>query len=494
MIKRIVSTIVAVAATAAVIFGSQTLGGSPFMLVGDKAGSTLTKVKAKELTLVCPGSVFATGGASGTNVSAFQRIGTAVADYSSNLPAGVSLKTLALTGPAASRGNATDTSNRVGNLASVNAVAITVADSAGSAVQSSALLTAQSYQVSNTRGVLGAIGANCQTPSAESWLVGASSAVGREALLVLANPTATDATVNLQIFGEQGQIEGAGLSGISVSANRTVVLPLAAFAPVQGSLAVHVTSAGAPLATWIQERTVRGTLAAGADLVSPSVPANHNLVIPGLFKRGTKDATTLISGNADYADLTPAAQVFVPGAKDATVTVQVIGTDPKSTGTVAQQQITAGSTANIPLTGLKDGNYAVFVVADQPVMAAVRLSRTNLANTPNTDFAWLSAVAPNVGPLVITSAKSAISKLSIANPGHTPVVASVTNLTDGGITRITVPQLGSAVVTVKPGTVVSVAAAKPLASTLIADFNWLLTAIPLIDYRNSGGWLSVLVR
>jgi len=491
MYKKFIATAVALAAV-----------GSLFALsewhwtthVGDAVPAQTIKVRAHELTLVCPGSAFSSGGKSGTNVQAFSRIGSAVVDYSSNLPGGVSLKSMPLTGPAAGHGSLDDTGNKIGTVATTSSVAVTVKDQQGLAAQGSASLTAQSYEIAAAGGVNGAIGTNCQNPATEAWLLGAVTTVGRESLLVLANPAATDATVDVQLFGDNGIIDGAGLNGISVSANRTVVLPLAGYAPEQKSLAVHLVSRGAAVASWLQSRTVRGTVSAGADLVGPTVPAAKSLVIPGLMKRGTDDATALISGNADYGDLTPSVQILVPGAKAATVTVQVIGVGTKSVGTVLQQQVAGASSASFDLTGLKDGDYSVFVLADQPVQAAVKLSRTKKGSTPITDFAWLSAVSPIATPVVVTAANSAVSKLSIANPGSQPATATVTDLTTGAKQNIAVPHLGSAVASLTAGDVFAVSGDQPVSSTLVADFAGSLAVIPLQDYKNSGGRLSILVR
>lgn len=493
MFKRVLAPILALLATAAVLAGGLLWSGKPIAL-GDAANEVFQTrtVKAKDLTLVCPGSAF-TGG-SGGNAASFQRIGTSVIDLHTNLPTGVTLKGRPLTGPAASRNGISDTGNQVQAITAASSLGLTVVDQLGKAQQGSALATAQSFEIANSNGITGAIGANCQNPSPELWLVGGVTTVGREALLILSNPSDTDATVDLQLFGDSGIIDGAGLNGISVSANRTVVLPLAGFAPDQSSLTVHVLSRGAAVASWIQERTVRGTVSAGADLVPPAVAASTSLVIPGLLKRGTDDATALISGNADYSDLTPSIQVFVPGSKDATVTVQVIGSNAKSTGTVLQQQIHAGSTASLDIGGLKDGDYSVFVIADQPVQAAVKLSRTKKGATPVTDFAWLPAVASATGPLVANAPASGVSKISIANGSLENATVTVTNLADGSSQTVKVSHLGSAVLALATGGPIQIVSTQPVSATMVDDFGGQIVAIPVQDFKNSGGKLGVLVR
>ena len=500
MIKKLVNLILVVALVSGSVAAQQFLPELD-VRAGERPKLQAISVKAKDLQLVCPGAAFRSGGTTGTKVGLFERVGSSQAIYASNLPSGVALESYPLLGTQSKPQPIADTGKTAGRIAvsgGADSFALSVADPAGVAAQGSALITAQSFQIVKSSAMNGALAANCQRPGSEHWLLGSNTAIGREALLILANPAATDATVDLQIFGQNGAIDGAGLTGISVSANRFTVLPLASFASDQQLLAVRVSSKGAAIAAWAQQRTVRGTLAAGADLISPSIPAAANLVIPGLFKRGSKDASTLIASNPNYNDLSPSLAVFVPGNSTATVTAQVIGTGTKTFGTVVQQRISGNSAGSIPLNGLKDGNYVVYINSDQPVMASVRLSRTNVTKTPNTDFAWLPAVSPATGARLVTTPTSAnttvISKLSIANPNPRPARVTVSNLSAGTKSTIVVPRLSSSTVAVAPGSLISVDSQSPVATTLISDFDWLLAVIGLVDYKNVGGSLSVLVR
>jgi len=493
MLKRVLYSLLVVALLAGLVLLPNYLPGLS-VKVGQSTTAVQLKVKAKNLTLVCPGAAFKSGGANGTKVGAFDRTGQSGIDLNTNLPAGSKLTALPLSGVGQIAHQIGSASNQLSVQFASDAVALTVSDPTGSAQQSSALIAASSYQTVNSGSLVGTLGSACQRPTSEQWLLGANTNTGRESLLLLSNPASTDATVDLEIFGDQGSIDGSGLSGVSVPANRTAVLPLAGFAPDNSVLAVHVISKGASIASWIQQRTVRGTVAAGTDLISPSIDASKTLSIPGLLKRGTVAASALIAANNDYADLTPTLQLFVPGDKPATVTAQVIGTDSKTFGTVVQQTVAAGTAASISLPGLKDGDYSVFISSDKPVLGTVQLSRTDPTKTPATDFSWLPAVANLNTPRVIAVSNSAISKISIANPNSVPTAAVVTNLATGASAKITVPKFSSVVFTADPGSVISLSSQLPVAATLIADFNSQIAAIPLLDYRNVGGSLSVLVR
>jgi hypothetical protein len=220
-------------------------------------------------------------------------------------------------------------------------------------------------------------------------------------------------------------------------------------------------------------------------------------VIPGLLKRGTKDASALISANSDYKDLTPALGVFVPGTQVASVTVQVIGTDSKTFGTVLQQNVEPGQVAELPITGLKDGDYSVFVSSNQPVIAAVRLSRTLIAHATagqnsTTDFAWLNAVAPSVANRRLVVPNSGISKLSVAT--SEAGAANVTIAGNGPTQTLRIAKLTSAAVTLAPGSVVTVSSDAPVAAAMVVDFNAMLVAVPVLDFENHGGSIRVAVR
>jgi hypothetical protein len=70
----------------------------------------------------------------------------------------------------------------------------------------------------------------------------------------------------------------------------------------------------------------------------------------------------------------------------------------------------------------------------------------------------------------------------------------ITDLGSGEQSTVTVPKLASKVVSLKAGSVVSVAASGAASATMVVDFDSQIVAIPLVDFRNVGGKLSVLVR
>ncbi|MFM5904815.1 MAG: DUF5719 family protein [Micrococcales bacterium] len=493
MIRRISAVLLVSAAIVVTVVGAPLLKGFE-VRVGTTVVPQVQQVTAKNLSLVCPGAALASGGVNGTKVGQFQRLGSAGVDYSSRLPAGVTLETRPLTGVSGTRSVLPDTAGNQKLSVGPEAFSISAVDPSGLQPQGSGLVAAQSFQLVKSPSFNGLLGANCQRPTVDHWLIGANTTVGREALLLVVNPNPTDASVSLELYGSNGKIQSGGNGQIAVAAFRYAVVPLAGLAPQDSILAVHLTASGASIASWVQQKTVRGTLAAGADLIAPVLTTEPEQVIPGLFKRGTKDATGLIKLNPNYQDLTPNLALFVPGTKAATITAQVVGADAKTFGTVVQTKIEPGRAALVPLTGLKDGNYSIFIKSDQQVLSAALLSRTNTSKTPNTDFTWLPAVDSASGPRTINVPKSGISKLSIANPTESAVDVAITNVVTGATQNVTVGRLTSAAVGVDSGSVVRVQSTGSIASTLIVDIDWQLTALGLTDYRNLGGKISVTLR
>ena len=443
MIKRIVAFSLTALLAAAVFIFTPAFSFE----AGQIPQASQLQVKAKDLQLVCPGGVYKTGGTTGTKLGSFEQVGTGTVASRFAGPSGVTVAE----------------SNRV----------LTVSDPAGAAQQGSMLLNANQTQLLGGASIAGLTGAACQRPASEQWLIGGDTSTGREALLILRNPTAVDATVNLEIFGRGGLVKAPGLTGLSVVAGKNLVLPLASYVPKTATFATHVTSTGGAIAAWIQQKTTHGLTPTGVDYISPSEAADKTQVIPGVFLRGTKDAAGLMAANADFADLQPAIRVFVPGTKDAVVTVQIIGATAKTFGTVIRQTISGGQVLDLPITGLADGDYVAQVAANVPVQASVRLSRTDKTKKPVADFTWLQSVPKFSSPVAISVPRDGISKLSVYLPEtgrvQTIEVAAGSNY-------------------------IFAADSKARYANLIVDVSGAIASIAVLDSKNAGGTVKVSVR
>jgi hypothetical protein len=322
--------------------------------------------------------------------------------------------------------------------------------------QGSMVVTGSTTQVVGLESMRGLAASSCQQPSNDIWLVGGSTAPGREALLILTNPTPIDATADLTIYSDLGEIEVAGLSGISVLANSTAVLSLASFAPTVATLAVQVQTSGAKLAGWIQHRVMNGTESLGVDLVSPSRSSQLVSVIPGFVIRGT-EAINQVAVTEGVADAGHMIRVFAPTG--ATVTIQIVSTSAEVFGAVLTGVIEPGAVLDFPVTELLDGNYSVFVTSDQPVFVTAKAAIGNDAGTPRIDFTWLGAAEPlTAARAIMTSGvipPDGASYLVFANPLNEPRSATVTSLETGVATVVSVPAQGTSFIGITGAVAVS---------------------------------------
>lgn len=484
MIRRILALLSVVAVIAAGLWasGSQSL---PALYVGHTADSNQITIEPRDLSLVCPGPVVRAGGASGTELGVLDRVGLASVQGSFSDKADLV--------------QGRHVGSEASNLDGLSAEFVTskpyvfnVAENQSEIVQGSALATASQLQIVANARIRGLLGAACQKPSSNFWLVGGDTTTGRESLLLLTNPSKVDATVDLEILSTEGELKISGLSAISVPHEDTVIIPISALAPKLSTFAVHVSATGGALAGWLQQKAVRGTTAAGVDFIAPIALSAKSLTIPGFLVRGAKDAAALKKSSEDFADLTNILRVTNPGSRPAEITAQVTGVDVKTFGTVLQATVPARSTIDFEIKGLADGDYAIFVESSEPVLAAAKLNRTNKTSAVVTDFAWLPAVDSAAGTRVINVPKVGISKLTLANPTDQTVEYSITG---GGLSanlKLRAGALSSLLVT---GGKVSITSAEPgLAATLVVDVDSAVAAIPLVEYANLGGQISVVIR
>lgn len=480
---------IVIAASAAGVLVAAALVAPPIEFsLGQAPEARAQNVAARNLELVCPGAAVRTGGAAGTKVGVFDRVGKVELNGSFNGSTGSSLGFRELGDSGFS------TQFEAGQLRATasDAASLNILKQQSQDEQGSTLLNASQLQLVTSPRMNGLSGAACQRPSSDFWLLGGDTSVGRETLLVLSNSSAISATVSLDIFTETGRVQASGLSGISVAAGESTVLPVAGQISGAKSLAIHVTSRGGGVVGYLQQKNVRGLTAAGVDFVGAAEDAAKTQVIPGVLVRGAKDSAAFMKMNDDYADLVPILRVFVPGDRDATVTGQVLGVNKTTFGTVVNQTIAAGTVKDIPLRGLEDGDYAAFVDSDVPVLASIRLSRSTKLHKPPTDFTWLPAVSGFTSERQMVTPRSGISKLSIANPSLKPVTATL--LLNGKRLQLLVPAVSSVVVRPDAGSVISLSADSNVYATLICDINFTVASIPMLEYRNVGGQVQVTIH
>jgi hypothetical protein len=456
--------------------------------LGSASGSFA--VKPADQSIICPGPLFVTGGASGTDLGVFDKTGSTTLRYSADGTGLLEVKSIASGDP----GVATLGSGRIYSVSEItNATELRNTRVEVGSPQGSMVLTGSTTQVVALDSMRGLVAASCQQPSNDIWLVGGSTATGREALLILTNPTPNDATADLSIFTDLGEIEVAGLSGISVLANSTTVIPLASFAPAVATLAIQIQTSGAKLAGWIQHRVMNGTESLGVDFVSPSPPPQLVSVIPGFVVRGT-EAINQVAVTEAISDAGHSLRVFAPTG--ANITVQIVSTSEEVFGVVLTGVIEPGAVRDFPITELLDGNYTVFVSADQPVYATAKAAIGNGEGTPRIDFTWLTAAEPiTTSRAVMTSGivpPDGASYVVLGNPQNESRSATVTSLETGVATVVSVPALGSSALAITGAVAISSDSEIFASVALLVDGQ--ISSLAIYDPTNLGDAVQVRFR
>jgi hypothetical protein len=483
MMKKVLLLIAALLVGAGLAFSSTIPVIQEFKLsVGQVPSANQVSVKSRDLNLVCPGALQVSGGRSGAKLGAFAPLNTALVSTYANTATGAIFEARTL-----GSDSVTGIPERI-----TEALSITAKDEAGTAEQGSKLLSANQIQLASEPSIAGLAGAQCQMPSHDLWLIGGNTTVGREALLVLTNPSSVDAALDIEIYNEAGKAEGTGLNGFAVAANKSALLQLSSVVPKSKSFAIHVSSRGGAVAAWVQQKVVRGLAATGVDYVSPDSGFATSQFLPGLLIRGTKSATKLAAKNDDFADLAPSLRVFVPGGKMATVTAQILGSNQKSFGTVIQQTVGGRKVVDIPITGLADGDYVAVLNSTEPIAASITFSRTDSAKNPVSDIAILADAQASNSPRTIRVPSSGISKLSLVNGSKKTATVTLTAAEKSVSFKLN--DAASKVVELSPGALVSVSSDQPVAASMVIDLNGAVTAIPLTDYKNAKGQVAVSVR
>jgi hypothetical protein len=269
----------------------------------------------------------------------------------------------------------------------VNQVSVLSADAAANQKASAAA----AMKFSATDGDLqGTAAANCQQPSNDQWLAGASTTVGRTSVLMLTNASTTPATVSLELFGSNGQIQAPGSRGLLVAPGTSRPVVLAGLAPGESQLSVHVRSAGGPVAAVIQQSVLRGLTPGGVDFIAPGAAPAVRQVMTGVDIQDAAQVASLTE-KSGYEDAGPAVQLTVPGPSDAVVEVKLYGRDGQkalpSGGVITAK---AGAVTEIPLAGVPAGHYTVVASSDVTFVAAARVTR-GLQDSRAVDVAWAAS-------------------------------------------------------------------------------------------------------
>jgi hypothetical protein len=312
----------------------------------------------------------------------------------------------------------------------------------------------------------------CTVPSSDSWLVGGSTDDGARLRLLLANPAASAAVVDVEVRGPEGRIRAASGEGVVVPAGGEVPIFVDALAPGLEQLALHVTTRSGRVRATLHDSRLDGLDPAGADDVPVAAPPAKKQMIPGI---------SLVNGYGKSADDPQApgstsVRIAVPGAEEAVVRVRLLDAGgavelPRA----AVVSVPAGGVVDVPVAGIPSGTYTAVIESDVPVVAGARIGRSGVAGTdPASEFAWAAAARPLAGQGYVMLPPGTRSTLSLAATGKAGrlVVSEVRR--DGSLAEpadIEVPAETSAAVQLQPDAVavrISEISAGPLGASLVS--------------------------
>ncbi|HWU47826.1 MAG TPA: DUF5719 family protein [Humibacter sp.] len=418
---RIAAGVIGVAVAAATI-GAATL--LPLPSVERTPLSVQVRPVPADQQRVCPGGLLELGAdASASSISAFaapQRVDGSVGG--------------AVDGAVSRRGL-----KPVGVVAGAADAAPAVIDVAPSAAGAAPQIAGAQSQTAAREVLAGLAAASCTEANADSWLVGGATTLGQTSLVLLSNPSAVQATVDLSVYSESGILTAPGAQGIVVDPGTQRIVPLAGIAPNAQAPVVHVESAGGTVAASLQQSLVRGIKPSGVDVVGPTAQPARQQLISGMIVSDIAAAQSA-GGSEGSSSAMPAVRVLAPGRTAAKVTVSVVPENGKQVGTTTSATVPAGTVQELPLDKLVDGAYTVSVNSDQPIVVAART--TDIRRTGE-DFGWFAASPRLADSILVPVAPGPAAALHLANPGAHEVTVHVPSDSGAGpSTAVTVPAGG----------------------------------------------------
>ena len=275
---------------------------------------------------------------------------------------------------------------------------------------SPSLLAGAQSQTVELEDMAGLAATNCLEPEAESWLVGGATDLGQSTLIRLSNPSETDSSAHIEVYGETGRIAPSGSNDVVVPAGTEQVLSLASLAPDLAMPVVHVTSSGGSLVSTLQQTLVRTIVPSGVEVVEPGTSANTTQVVTGVRLVDMAQFSDS-EGGAVTSDEEPAVRVLATSLEPSDVVVTTVAVDGSTTEVKAT--VNPGVVLQLPFNAVPDGIYTVIVSGTTPVVAAVR-----------------SVVPAGVNPAQpapVSTSTATPGATSAATPGATPGSASPTS-------------------------------------------------------------------
>ena len=198
----------------------------------------------------------------------------------------------------------------------------------------------------------------CLGPATSWWFVGGGSIAGRDSELVLVNPEATQAELEVQISGPEGEVSTPRLRGIVVEPRSRTVVRLNREAPRLPYVAWHVQVRAGRIVAALSDKETDGFFPRGADWIPASAEPSTRVFVPGI-----------IPGDGGRQLL-----LHAPGDLNAQVQVRLVTSGGSYVpSALSEVSVPAGTVVQVDLDAAAEGQaVTVDLISDEPVVAGVR--------------------------------------------------------------------------------------------------------------------------
>ncbi len=140
----------------------------------------------------------------------------------------------------------------------------------------------------------------CDYAASDFWFVGGGAVAGRQTRVVLVNPDAFAAVIDLVIYGPNGVIDTPGGRGLVVNPKQRMYVRLDALAPGVPSTAIHVIARTGRIGASVDDDQMSGLHSVGTEWVPRAVAPAKTVYVPGVFPgKGVRVLAIAAPGDAD---------------------------------------------------------------------------------------------------------------------------------------------------------------------------------------------------
>ena len=198
----------------------------------------------------------------------------------------------------------------------------------------------------------------CDYAASDFWFVGGGAVAGRQTRVVLVNPDAFAAVIDLVIYGPNGVIDAPGGRGLVVNPKQRMYVRLDALAPGVPSTAIHVIARTGRIGASVDDDQMSGLHSVGTEWVPRAVPPAKKVYVPGVFPgKGVR-----------------VLAIAAPGDADAQVSIRVMTKD--GTFQPAERDhftVPNDSVISLDMSSVTQGQPATLeLISDTPIVAGMR--------------------------------------------------------------------------------------------------------------------------